>query len=185
MIFRDLNLEKNLIENLESLGYKTLTPIQENSLKYSLEKKDIIARAKTGSGKTLAFCLPIINNLDKKKYRVQSLILAPTRELATQIAQTMREVLRSTPNIKVLTLCGGVPYKPQVVSLSHEAGVCGFTDPDNRKTYPWGAENKDLISFHKDMIQIHKESEALRVGSFTFLMCEQNIVGYARFTKEE
>jgi ATP-independent RNA helicase DbpA len=47
MIFRDLNLEKNLIENLESLGYKTLTPIQENSLKYSLEKKDIIARAKT------------------------------------------------------------------------------------------------------------------------------------------
>ena len=66
-----------------------------------------------------------------------------------------------------------------------EAGVCGFTDPDNRRTYPWGAENKDLISFHKDMIQIHKESEALRVGSFTFLMCEQNIVGYARFTKEE
>ena len=65
MIFRDLNLEKNLIENLESLGYKTLTPIQENSLKYSLEKKDIIARGKTGSGKTLAFCLPIINNLDK------------------------------------------------------------------------------------------------------------------------
>ena len=67
MIFRDLNLEKNLIENLESLGNKTWTPIQENSLKYSLEKKDIIARAKTGSGKTLAFCLPIINNLDKKK----------------------------------------------------------------------------------------------------------------------
>src|SRR5574344_966634 len=119
MIFRDLNLKKNL----ESLGYKTLTPIQENSLKYSLEKKDIIARAKTGSGKTLAFCLPIINNLDKKKYRVQSLILAPTRELATQIAQTMREILRTTSNIKVLTLCGGVPYKPQVVSLSHEAHI--------------------------------------------------------------
>ena len=123
MIFRDLNLEQNLIENLESLGYKTLTPIQENSLKYSLEKKDIIARAKTGSGKTLAFCLPIINNLDKKKYRVQSLILAPTRELATQIATTLREVLRSTQNIKVLTLCGGVPYRPQVVSLEHEAHI--------------------------------------------------------------
>ena len=51
------------------------------------------------------------------------MILAPTRELATQIAQTIREVLRSTPNIKVLTLCGGVPYKPQVVSLSHEAHI--------------------------------------------------------------
>ena len=83
----------------------------------------MIAQAKTGSGKTVAFCIPIINKLDIKNFRIQSLILAPTRELANQIALEIRKISRHIHNIKVLTLCGGTPFRPQVLSLSHQAHI--------------------------------------------------------------
>ena len=56
-----------------------------------------------------------------------------------------------------------------------EAGLCGFTDPDNRRTYPWGKEDKMLIRFHRDMIRIHRENPALRTGSVKFLHGDRNI----------
>ncbi|MCR5654672.1 MAG: glycoside hydrolase family 13 protein [Lachnospiraceae bacterium] len=62
-----------------------------------------------------------------------------------------------------------------------EAGVCGFTDPDNRRTYPWGHEDHELIRFHKEMIRIHKESEAFRGGSLKYLASDYNLIGYVRF----
>ena len=71
------------------------------------------------------------------------------------------------------------------VYYGDEAGVVGFTDPDNRRTYPWGKENKDLIAFHKEAIRIHKESEALRVGSLEILGDRKNVLAYGRFTKED
>ena len=66
-----------------------------------------------------------------------------------------------------------------------EAGVCGYTDPDNRRTYPWGNEDEELLDFHKDMIAIHKSSEALRTGSIKFLHGEQNLLCYGRFNRKE
>lgn len=66
-----------------------------------------------------------------------------------------------------------------------EAGVCGFTDPDNRRTYPWGHERTDLIDLHRDLILIHKRYEALKKGSFQFMECEINLLVYARFTNDE
>lgn len=62
-----------------------------------------------------------------------------------------------------------------------EAGVCGFTDPDNRRTYPWGREDHELIAFHKEAIRIHKEHLALRTGSLKILGGEENVLSYARF----
>ena len=62
-----------------------------------------------------------------------------------------------------------------------EAGVCGFTDPDNRRTYPWGREDHELIAFHKEAIRIHKEHPALRTGSLKILSGEENVLSYARF----
>ena len=62
-----------------------------------------------------------------------------------------------------------------------EAGVCGFTDPDNRRTYPWGREDHELIAFHKEAIRIHKEHPALRTGSLKILGGEENVLSYARF----
>lgn len=66
-----------------------------------------------------------------------------------------------------------------------EAGVCGFTDPDNRRTYPWGKEDKELLAFHKEMIRIHKAYPALRTGSLNMLTWSENIVAYGRFLGEE
>lgn len=66
-----------------------------------------------------------------------------------------------------------------------EAGVCGFTDPDNRRTYPWGEEDKELLQFHRDMIRIHKTYEAFRTGSVKFLNGEDNLLCFGRFNRKE
>lgn len=71
------------------------------------------------------------------------------------------------------------------VYYGDEAGVCGFTDPDNRRTYPWGQENQSLLKFHKEAIRIHRESSALRTGSLEILYGENHIVAYARFDENE
>ena len=71
------------------------------------------------------------------------------------------------------------------VYYGDEAGVCGFTDPDNRRTYPWGKENQELLDFHKKAIGIHRESSALRTGSLEILCGENNVVSYARFDEKE
>ena len=66
-----------------------------------------------------------------------------------------------------------------------EVGLCGFTDPDNRRTYPWGRENKELLEFHKEMIRIHKEEKPLRKGSVKLLHADHNVLAYARFQADE
>ena len=62
-----------------------------------------------------------------------------------------------------------------------EAGVCGWTDPDSRRTYPWGHEDQELIDFHREIIRIHKENSAIMRGSYRFLMGEHKVVAYGRF----
>lgn len=66
-----------------------------------------------------------------------------------------------------------------------EAGLCGFTDPDNRRTYPWGREDLEMIAFHKEIIRIHKENQEIKTGSIKFLVGEYNVIGYGRFNREE
>lgn len=100
-----------------------MTPIQAQSLPLILVGKDVVAQGKTGSGKTAAFGLGLLHNLNVKRFRVQSLILCPTRELADQVAKEIRRLARSIHNIKVLTLCGGVPLGPQIGSLEHGAHI--------------------------------------------------------------
>lgn len=65
-----------------------------------------------------------------------------------------------------------------------EAGVCGFTDPDNRRTYPWGHEDQELINFHKDIIKIHKAHKEFLTGSLKYMEAEYNVIGYGRFTRQ-
>jgi ATP-independent RNA helicase DbpA len=111
------------IQNLDQLGYLTMTPIQEKSLPLILDGKDLIAQAKTGSGKTAAFGLGLINILDASRLATQALVLCPTRELAEQVAQELRRLARAVGNIKIITLCGGTPIRPQTESLRHGAHV--------------------------------------------------------------
>ena len=121
--FSTLSLEPSVLENLESLGYVTMTPVQEQSLPALLDGHDVIAQARTGSGKTVAFGLALLHRLDVEHYRIQTLVLCPTRELALQVAQEIRNLARFTHNVKVLALCGGMPFGPQVGSLEHGAHI--------------------------------------------------------------
>jgi len=100
-----------------------MTEIQAESLPHILAGKDLIAQAKTGSGKTAAFALGVLEKLNVKRFRIQSLILCPTRELADQVGNELRRLARTIHNIKVLTLCGGVPFGPQIASLEHGAHI--------------------------------------------------------------
>ncbi|MEZ8824373.1 ATP-dependent RNA helicase DbpA [Vibrio amylolyticus] len=121
--FSTLSLKPELLQTLDTLGYTEMTPIQQQSLPSVLEGKDVIAQGKTGSGKTAAFSLGLLSNLNVKRFRVQSLVLCPTRELADQVAKEIRTLARGIHNIKVLTLCGGTPMGPQIGSLEHGAHI--------------------------------------------------------------
>lgn len=121
--FSNLKLGSVTLKNLSSLGYETMTPIQAQSLPHILKGKDVIAQGKTGSGKTAAFGLGILEKLNVKRFRIQTLVLCPTRELADQVAKEIRRLARATHNIKVLTLCGGTPFGPQIGSLEHGAHI--------------------------------------------------------------
>lgn len=112
-----------MLSNLQQLGFESMTAIQAQSLPALLENKDVIAQAKTGSGKTVAFGIGLLNKLDVKKFRVQALVLCPTRELADQVAKELRRLARFAHNIKILSLCGGVAMGPQFDSLRHQAHI--------------------------------------------------------------
>lgn len=109
--------------NLKALGYQAMTPIQAHSLPVILRGQDLIAQAKTGSGKTAAFGIGLLEPLNPRHFGCQALVLCPTRELADQVAKEVRRLARAMNNIKVLTLCGGVPFGPQIGSLEHGAHV--------------------------------------------------------------
>ncbi|MGY3571432.1 ATP-dependent RNA helicase DbpA [Vibrio paucivorans] len=121
--FKTLNLRPELTETLDSLGYTEMTAIQQQALPMVLEGKDVIGQGKTGSGKTATFSLGLLSNLNVKRFRVQTLVLCPTRELADQVAKEIRTLARGIHNIKVLTLCGGMPMGPQIGSLEHGAHI--------------------------------------------------------------
>ncbi|QHJ11756.1 ATP-dependent RNA helicase DbpA [Paraglaciecola mesophila] len=121
--FSSLGLEPALLDNLQSMGFSQMTEIQAGTLPAILAGRDVVAKAKTGSGKTAAFGLALLHNLDVKRFRVQALVMCPTRELAEQVALEIRRLGRAIHNIKVLTLCGGTPMGPQIGSLEHGAHI--------------------------------------------------------------
>ncbi len=118
-----LSLSPEQIANLDSLAYKTLTPVQSACLPVILEGKDLIVQAKTGSGKTAAFGLGLLEGINQRAFNVQALVLCPTRELAEQVAVELRKLARCISNIKLLVLCGGKPLRKQVDSLEHGAHI--------------------------------------------------------------
>ncbi|MGG2395427.1 ATP-dependent RNA helicase DbpA [Pseudomonas sp. SH1-B] len=121
--FATLPLSAAMQANLAAIGYAEMTPIQAASLPLILKGRDLIAQAKTGSGKTAAFGIGLLHPLNPRYFGCQALVLCPTRELADQVAKEIRRLARAADNIKVLTLCGGVPFGPQIGSLEHGAHI--------------------------------------------------------------
>ncbi len=121
--FSTLALSDALRRGLQEVGYALMTPVQAASLPGILAGRDVVAQARTGSGKTAAFALGLLSALRADSGRLQGLVLCPTRELADQVSREIRRLARFIPNVKVLTLCGGVPLRPHLASLAHEPNI--------------------------------------------------------------
>ncbi len=121
--FEELDLRVELLAALSAINYDEMTPVQEKSLPPMLAGTDVLAQAKTGSGKTAAFGLAVLNKLKVNAFHCQALILCPTRELADQVARELRRLASATANVKILSLCGGAAFGPQLASLQHNPHI--------------------------------------------------------------
>ena len=146
-LFKTLPLSQEILDNLVTLNFDSMTPIQEQALPLILEGQDLIAQAKTGSGKTAAFGLGILNKLEIENNTLQSLILCPTHELALQVAEEIRRLARFTKNCKVLVICGGSSEYKQLASLEHGAHIIVGTPGRVLKFLNKGAIDLKTINF--------------------------------------
>ena len=113
--FKELGISDKTVETLVSMGFDEATPIQKESIPLALEGKDVLGQAQTGTGKTGAFGIPLIEKVAGQD-GVQSLILAPTRELAMQVAESLR-AFATGQNVQIVTVFGGMPIDRQIKSL--------------------------------------------------------------------
>ncbi|AOZ72602.1 ATP-dependent RNA helicase [Boudabousia tangfeifanii] len=120
--FADLSLPQDLLQAVENLGFTTPTPIQEQAIPHLLAGRDIVGVAQTGTGKTAAFGLPLLAQVDAGG-PVQALVLAPTRELALQSADSIDEFARESRGVDILAVYGGSPYGPQLGALKRGVQV--------------------------------------------------------------
>ena len=116
-LFTDLNLSEPLIRVLKEVGYESPSPIQAATIPLLLNNRDVLGQAQTGTGKTAAFALPILSRLDLKQTSPQALVLAPTRELAIQVAEAFQRYATHIPGFHVLPIYGGQSYGPQLSAL--------------------------------------------------------------------
>lgn len=115
--FEDLNISENIKKALKDIGYTEMTEIQKQAIPYILEGKDVIGQSQTGTGKTASFGLPMIEKIDSKFKKTQSIILCPTRELAVQVTQELRKFLKYQDNIKCMAIYGGESIERQILGL--------------------------------------------------------------------
>ena len=115
--FADLGLPEPLLRALHDVGYETPSPIQAATIPPLLEGRDLLGQAQTGTGKTAAFALPILARVDVARREPQALVLAPTRELAIQVAEALSRYAAHMPGFHVLPIYGGQSYTPQLAAL--------------------------------------------------------------------
>lgn len=121
--FDDLDLDQRVRQVVSDLGYETPSPIQAETIPPLLEGRDVMGQAQTGTGKTAAFALPILSRLNPEGKKPQALVLAPTRELAIQVAEAFQRYAANLPGFHVLPIYGGQSYGPQLAGLKRGADV--------------------------------------------------------------
>ena len=121
--FTDLALSAPLLRALADVGYESPSPIQAATIPPLLEGRDVLGQAQTGTGKTAAFALPILAQIDPKQFKPQALVLAPTRELAIQVAEAFQKYATHLPGFHVLPIYGGQSYYPQLQALKRGVHV--------------------------------------------------------------
>ncbi|MEF1201639.1 DEAD/DEAH box helicase [Vibrio owensii] len=121
--FSDLSLNDSILSALDGMGFVSPTPIQAAAIPHLLEGADALGKAQTGTGKTAAFSLPLLNKLDLDQRKPQAIVLAPTRELAIQVAAEMKNLGKNIKGLKVLEIYGGASIVDQMRALKNGAHV--------------------------------------------------------------
>ncbi|MCI5928990.1 MAG: DEAD/DEAH box helicase [Pseudoflavonifractor capillosus] len=115
--YADLGLSAEVMKAIDKKGYVRATPVQAGAIPYFMEWKDVIAKAPTGTGKTFAFGIPMVEHIDPESDAVQALVLAPTRELALQIQDELRDLCEFKEGVRSVCLYGGAPIEKQITTL--------------------------------------------------------------------
>ncbi|MEO6365131.1 MAG: DEAD/DEAH box helicase, partial [Luteimonas sp.] len=123
LLFADLGLSAQVMAAVSEIGYESPSPIQGATIPALLAGRDLVGQAQTGTGKTAAFALPILTRIDVTKTRPQALVLAPTRELAIQVAEAFQRYAAQIPGFYVLPIYGGQSYGPQLSALKRGVHV--------------------------------------------------------------
>ncbi len=157
--FTDLNLDKAILQSVEEAGYEAPSAIQAESIPHLLEGRDLIGQAQTGTGKTAAFALPLLSNLDLSSKDTQILVLAPTRELAIQVAEAMQAYARHLKGFHVMPIYGGQSISIQLKQLRRGAHVVVGTpgrvmDHLRRKTLKLGNLKSMVLDEADEMLRM-------------------------------
>lgn len=168
MLYSELNVPQEIHRAVERMGFEELTEIQEKAIPPMMEGNDLIAKAPTGTGKTCAFGIPLLVEVDKESKQVQALILAPTRELAQQITQDLRDLSHFMPGVRVACLYGGQSINKQIEQLKKGPQIVVATpgrlmDHMNRRSINVSGVTRVVLDeademlnmgFYKDVVKI-------------------------------
>ncbi|MGH8121301.1 MAG: DEAD/DEAH box helicase [Rudaea sp.] len=158
--FADLALRAELLKILTEVGYETPSPIQAATIPHLLAGRDVLGQAQTGTGKTAAFALPILQRIDLTRSKPQALVLAPTRELAIQVAEAFQRYATHLPGFHVLPIYGGQAYGPQLSGLRR--GVHVVVGTPGRVIDHLERGSLDLSQL--DCLVLDEADEMLRMG---------------------
>ena len=121
--YKDMNLSEAIMKALDKKGFTQATAIQGGAIPYFMQGRDVVAKAPTGTGKTYAFGIPMVEHVDPESDQVQGLILAPTRELAVQIRDELRDLCAFREGVRIVCLYGGQPFDKQITQLKHRPQI--------------------------------------------------------------
>ncbi len=158
--FSELNLPAPLLKALNDLGYETPSPIQAKIIPFVLDGRDVVGQAQTGTGKTAAFALPLLARIDLKKLVPQILVLAPTRELAIQVAEAFHKYAAHLPGFHVMPIYGGQDYAIQIKQLKRGVHVVVGTPGRVMDHMRKGTLKLDALS----CLVLDEADEMLRMG---------------------
>lgn len=157
--FEELNLDEKILRAVTDMGFEAASPIQAKAIPLELEGKDIIGQAQTGTGKTAAFGIPLLEKIDPKNKKLQAVVLCPTRELAIQVAEEIRNLAKYMHGIKVLPIYGGQEIVKQIRSLKDGVQVIIGTpgrvmDHMRRKTIKFGQVHTVVLDEADEMLNM-------------------------------
>ena len=160
LTFADLQIHPSVLQAVADVGYETPSAIQAATIPAMMAGSDVVGLAQTGTGKTAAFAIPILSKIDRTSRKTQALVLAPTRELALQVAEAFGRYGAHLPEINVLPIYGGASYGPQLAGLKRGAQVVVGT-PGRVIDH---LEKGRLDLTHLDYLVLDEADEMLQMG---------------------